>query len=564
MHLILLLMGILLSTVALGQPSKRHTVFFDPGKASISLQQLDSIKMIAAELQGLPSNRLLVYAFADDAEGGASNLRLSRQRAFLMQQCFERAGIGLEMMHIENKIRRQRDINACEACAEILITSDTNFFNKEIHHQQIANYMQSFSEVETQAYTIDADTDELIVTPEGLLLFIPAGTLKAEGTVDLEINNIQSTWDRLLFQLDTRSHQQQFLASETNVFIGAKQNNQVVEMRNNRSITIVLPANEYLDEPRVYQHEGANWFSYPQQTAVQPGSFYGEGYCAAPSASVQAPIYSSPPQKPSYKSLEDATLFQDGQLTEIAAKLARYEAMKIDEKGKVVVLNAQLRTKEAALKTKKNRLMFAKEKILMSVRDQNQLLEDDYLKSLALYNKQRNRLQRAYLSRLDSVGGDVKLRQQRCAKQIEYFNALKASYPQHIFEQISAALRNNTPSYRLGYWTEIHQLGWMCVAKVQSKTPEQLVPFRVLSTSSAYQVSAFLVFDNQSIVVGEAIDESDIVFWEVPEGKSATLIAISKNKSGFQVAHQKVETNGLPITIEYRYKNLSSLLPKIR
>ena len=77
-------------------------------------------------------------------------------------------------------------------------------------------------------------------------------------------------------------------------------------------------------------------------------------------------------------------------------------------------------------------------------------------------------------------------------------------------------------------------------------------------------MSVFLVFDNQSIVVGEAIDESDIVFWEVPEGKSATLIAISKNKSGFQVAHQKVETNGLPITIEYRYKNLSSLLPKIR
>ncbi len=563
MRLILLAIGILYTIHLVGQPSKKQTVLFDLGKASISLQQLDSIKNIAKLAQRTTTNKLLIYAYANDAVNGASNLRLSRQRAFLMQQCFEREGIALDAIHIQNKVRRQNELAACAACAEIYVTTDSHLFNRDIYHQQILNYMQSFSKVEKQAFLIDADKDEIIVTKEGLVLFVPAGTLAASGVVDISLRYISNTWDRLMFQLDTRSHRQQFLSLESNIFIGAKQHNEAVEMRNNRSIILVMPGNQYIDNPQVYQHEGANWFRYPRQKSARTGSFYGSDYCSDLADFLEPPSYPLPPSKPTYKKLEPATNSQDEQLQSIDLKLANYAAMKLDKKGKIIGLNAQLRTKEAALKLKKNRLLIAKENILVDVRSQNKGLEKEYLKTLAQYNNNRNNLQRSYLKGLDSIRLTQKKRQKRCLLQLENLKELKASYPQDIFEQISAVLRNTTPDYTLGYWTEVNQLGWMCVAKTQSTNTEKLVPFRVLSDVSAYQVAAFLLFENEAIVQGEAIDETDIVFWEVPEGKKATLIAVTKHKAGFKIAFQQVETNGHPQTIEYNYKELSSLLPHI-
>lgn len=550
--------------LASAQQSDIHTVFFDQGKASISLQQLDSIKQIAAAVQSSDQNKLLVYSYASDAADGASNLRLSRQRAFLMQQCFEREGIALHKMHIENKVRHQSEGAICDACAEIHITIDTNFFNQEIYHKQIAVFMQQYARAEIQSFKVDAALDQQIMTKEGVLLYIPAGTFNATDSVVVNVKYVHDTWGRLMHQLDTRTHRQEFLDMQDNIYVEAWQQGQPIEMNNNKAAVLVMPARDNKSAAMVYQHEGANWFSYPNQKKPVTGTFYGGGYCADSAEVLETPVFPEPPKKPVLIDLKTAVATQNNQLEVIENRLKDYAAMRVDEKGKPIKLNPQLRRKEEALKTKKNRLLVAKEKMLNDCRAQNQLKKDSYHQQLARYNTERNKLQRAYVNKIDSIGLHARQKNARCIQYAENLNYLKTVYPQYIYEQIMATLRNAGFNYELGYWASVSQLGWVSVAMPRPKSSSSLVPFRVQSTASAYKVRSFLIFEDKSIVLGEALDATDIVFWEVPEGQKATLVALYYDQNKFKIACQQVITNGNPPKIDYNYNQLSSLSSKIR
>ena len=117
-------------------------------------------------------------------------------------------------------------------------------------------------------------------------------------------------------------------------------------------------------------------------------------------------------------------------------------------------------------------------------------------------------------------------------------------------------LKNQPTSDKLGYWLKTNQLGWLSVGRKIAAMKENAVPYRAISSMSAYKVIAFLIFDEtQDIVIGETLDERDIIFWEVPDGKTAKLLAVTKQGDSFLVAFHELVTSGDPIQLEF--KNVS-------
>jgi hypothetical protein len=92
---------------------------------------------------------------------------------------------------------------------------------------------------------------------------------------------------------------------------------------------------------------------------------------------------------------------------------------------------------------------------------------------------------------------------------------------------------------------------------------EKRIPCRVVSPISAYKVSTFLLYEDQ-IWKGAVIDQSDIVFWEVPEGKEAKLLAITKEGDDFLIAWQAINTSDSSTKLEFTKQSLRKIIATIK
>lgn len=549
-----------------GQKDKKHIVYFEAGQASISLAQLDSIKKIAK--QTVSNNRFVVQAYANDAVNGDSNNRLSGRRAFLVQQCLEREGVSLAFMNVENKVRHTTESEGCGACVEILTTSDSNFFFQNIYHERLAEFLTSGSEIQTQIFWIKPYENALITTKEGVLVRIPQGALavKDSSIVKLELRFLKNKWDMLLHSLTTRSVEQEFLELNRALHVVAIQGSEQLVLSPNQYITVVMPSNAHYKNATAYEKEGNNWAIHKKANDLKFGSFYGGDnyFCSNSKDGLGIPDYGAAPAKPKLLNYDSMTLEQDKILKEVQIRLDYLEEQKTNEKGKPQELSPQQKRNETLLKGQKDRALIAKQKIRIETRKKNEAMEEAYYKELAVYNAHRNALQQGYIKGLDSLVGEQKQRAERCKQHITATEQLRRNYGQDVYEKIAATLRNSQTTEKTGYWLKTNQLGWLGLGQKNNNNLQNAVPYRVTTANSAYKVTAFLIFDKtQDIIVGETLDATDIVFWEVPDGQSAKLLAVTQEGENYLVAFHEVVTNGNPIRLEFKPMGLKEILGQI-
>lgn len=547
------------------QSENNHWVHFEPGQASISLLQLDSIKALAKAAMAKSNGRIVVHTYANDALEGDVNARLSGRRAYLVQQCLERAGMPLGHLQIENKVYPV-NVEDCASCAEIMVTTDSNFFSQNIYQDYVADFLIEGSGVVAQTFWIEPFKNVLVTTKDGVLIQIPARTLATQdsGMVKLEVRFLKNSWEMLLHTLVNRSNQQEFLELNKAVHLEVAQYGKPLKMRKGKNITVVMPSDLYTDAAKIYARKGQYWERGQQTETLKVGSFYigTEYWCSeANSQGLALPDFETPPVKPISISYDSVTELQDKELKDIQIRLDYLESQKTNEKGKPQTLSSVQKRNEHTLKNKKNRLLITKEKIKIETREKNEASEAAYYKTLAIYNKARNSMQQSYISGLEKAGVQQRANQNRCAELQTNEGQLKQSYGQALYEQIVANLRNQTVKHKLGYWMQTSQLGWLSVGSPAKRPVADAVPYRVTTPTSAYKVTAFLIFDEtQDIVLGETLDATDIVFWEVPDGKSAKLLAVTQEGDNFLIAFHDLTTSGDPIELNFKNVSLSEVL----
>ncbi|WMX14651.1 MULTISPECIES: hypothetical protein [unclassified Aureispira] len=553
----------------LAQSEGKQWLHFERGQASISLSQLDSIKSLAKAAMAKSNGRIVVRTYANDALEGDLNARLSGRRAYLVQQCLERAGMPLGHLQIENKVYPSNTTD-CPTCAEITVTTDSNFFSQNIYQDHVADFLLEESGVIAQTFWVEPFKNVLVTTKDGVLVQIPAGTLATSdsGMVKLEVRYLKNSWEMLLHSLVNRSIQQEFLEINRAVHLSAAQYGKPLKIRNGKNITVVVPSDRYTEQATVYTRNATSWKLHPQSEQLRVGSFYigTEYWCnKLDKDGLALPNFETPPVKPKPIPYQTATVELDKALKDIQIRLDYLEEQKVDAKGKTKALNAQQRRNEHTLKNRKNRLLIAKEKVKIQTREKNEAMEADYYKMLAVYNKARNNMQQSYISDLEKAGITQRANQNRCAELKANEHQLKADYGQALYEQIVAHLRNQTVKHELGYWTQTNQLGWLSVGCKAQRATVDAVPFRVTSPTSAYKVTAFLILeDTQDIVLGETLDATDIVFWEVPDGKAAKLLAVTQEGDNFLIAFHHLTTSGNPIELNFKNISLSEVLGTLK
>lgn len=571
MRLLLIILSLLsFSNQIIGQSDEKHLVYFEEGQAAISLQQLDSIKALAKKAMTSENGRIVVHTYANDALEGDQNDRLSGRRAYLVQQCLERAGIPLAYLQIKSNVHQKRGEEGCAACAEILVTTDSNFFSQNVYQDHIADFLMEESGVYAQTFWVNPFKNISVTTKDGVLIQIPAGALmtKDSGLVKLDVRFLKTRWEMLLHSLATRSIEQEFLNLNRAIHLEAAQYGIPLKIRTNQEITVVVPSDVYCKNAALYQQEDKGWGKHPQSTSLKAGSFYiGDDYwCKNIDGNVlNTPNYAEPPTKPIRLHYDSMTIKQDEQLKSIQIRLDHLEEQKVNEKGKPQKLAAEQKRKEYLLKNKKDRLLIAKEKIKIQTRQRNEEAEAEYYKTLAVYNKERHQLQRLYLAGLDSLGFIQKEKVNRCNNLKQNVTDLKESYGQAEYERIAASLRNQSIKDKLGYWMKIQEFGWLSIGNHAKEGGIDAVPYRVTTPISAYKITAFLIFDDsQQVVIGETLDATDIVFWEVPDGQTAKLLAVTQEGDDFLIAFHDLTTSGNPIELNFKAVRLAEILDKLK
>lgn len=544
------------------------TIHFENGQASISLMQLEELKKLAKEAIAAKSSRILVYSFANDAQTGDTNARLSGRRAYLVQQCLEREGISLAHMQVESKLNRSEPLG-CKACAEISLTTDENFLFRNIYQENLANFLIENSAVQVQSFWIKPFEDALVTTKEGVLIRIPKGSLATKDSllVKIDVRFVKNKWDLLLHSLTTRSTQQEFLEMNRAVYLDANQNGLPITLKKDQLITVVLPSDFYTEKTVLYQKEATAWAQHQETNYLKVGHFYNNqaAFCDNNNNNVGIPNYELPPTKPIYWISDSMTLEQDKQLREIQVRLDYLEEQKVDEKGKVKALNPQQKQNEYLLKNQKDRILIVKEKIKIKTRTQNEELEQVYYKTLAEYNKHRNALQHSYINGLNRFELEQKNTAARCEESKKNIESLQQSYGQEVYNEITSLLHNYQSQENIGYWLKTAKLGWLGIGTKSKLSTNELVPYRVKSAISAYKITAFLILEEtQEIVLGETLDETDIVFWEVPDGKSAKILAVTQEGDNFLVAFHQLTTGGNPINLEFRGQTIKEALEQLK
>jgi hypothetical protein len=554
-----------LKTELCAQSENKHWVHFEPGQASISLIQLDSIKALATIALAKSNGRIVVHTYANDALEGDVNARLSGRRAYLVQQCLERAGIPLGHLQIENKVYPV-NVDDCASCAAITVTTDSNFYSQNIYQDYVADFLLEGSGVVAQTFWIEPFEDVLVTTKDGVLIQIPAGSIatRDSGMVKLEVRFLKNSWEMLLHSLVNRSAQQEFLDLNKAIHLELAQYGKPLKMRKGENITLVMPSDSYTKNVKLYAGAAQSWTAHQQSDQLKVGSFYigTEYWCnEANNKGLALPNFEEPPVKPKTIPYDLVTESQDKELKSLQIRLDYLESQKTNEKGKTQSLSAAQKRNEHTLKNKKNRLLITKEKIKIETRAQNEALEAEYYKTLALYNKARNEVQQSYINGLTKAGIEQQTNQNRCAELQANEGELKASYGQALYEKIAAKLRNQETKPKLGYWFQTNQLGWLSVGTLAKRSLADAVPYRVTTSTSAYKVTAFLIFDEtQDVVIGETLDATDIVFWEVPDGKSAKLLAVTQEGDNFLIAFHDLTTSGNPIELNFKNVSLSEVL----
>lgn len=542
-----------------------HTTYFEEGKATISLQQLDSIKQWAAMVLRNPDAKIQVLSYATDAMPEDSNYGLAGRRALLLQQCLERAGVPLESMYVARQVE-QAGGYPCGSCGAMKVTSKENFLYRNIEQDLIKEYLSSYSAAPKVEHWIDSRKDTLLALPTGQYLQIPAGAFvnsDPKQAIRLTFQSLKGTKELLLHGLSTRTNQQNSLTLQQTWSVTAAQNEGALSLYPEKKITILGEATE----KGLPYHATTNQVWQFGDSSLKQGYFAKvlTGDCdqkgASTNTNIGLPNFAVPPTKPNYIRFDSVAHYQDTKLAEIQKKLDYWEALKVDDKGRPKSLDAAQRSNEYTLLAKKNQLLVTREQLIIKANNANEAMEQTYYQALAAYNKERNTQQHQYLS---SLKGNQRLNQQTqndCAKTKATLEELKQQYTNSSFAQINHLLTQQSTA-KPYYWLPSQELGWNSLAVPSTTIGQELVPYRVKLPVSAYKVLTFLVYDQQ-VIIGEILDETDVVFWEVPNQKAAHILAITKQGEQFLTAWQPLKVGDDNLVLKFLPQSLEKILEEL-
>ncbi len=552
------------SMIVRGQSPSKHHVFFENGKASISLEQLDSIKNWTSQAKQLPKAKISVYAYANSATTSIANASLAANRALLLQQCMEREGIAIQSLYVAAEGLTPVPPKTCQNCVVLKVSTDSVFLYKNIYQEQIKKYLKMASRIVPQSFWISPRVDTVIVTAEGLVLHIPKGAFDSENNLPVlfEISLLPYKSEMLLHSFTTRNKEKSPLDLEQIIHLTASQNGNLLGLAAHKYITVIAPTYLPAEQVKCYEFKDKNWIENKKAT-FKVGAFSTGKVVDCQennNDTLGLPSFETPPSKPKLIDLNLATAKQNEIIEYCDFRLDFIESKKINAKGKAQKLTKELQQNAYTFKAKKDRALIAKEKIKNSLRKENEAAEEAYYKNLAIYTKKRNKQQMAYIEKLNKAGQQQQNLSQKCGQYQEDLAYLKRNFSATTFQAIQNQLLRINPQRKSDCWLKINELGWLALAS-PAKMKKDLIPFRVLSNLSAYNVTAFLVYDNnQQILLGEAVSETEIIFSDIPNNSSAKVLAIVKEGEEFLVAWQPVRTDGKTIELDFKLQDITTIL----
>ena len=311
----------------IAQDQLSYTLYFEPGKAQINLEQLDSIKQLLKIFRSDFESHVMVNVFADDALDENNN-KLSRQRALLIEQCIQREGVSDKFIHLYNRVHQSRsNKDACNNCAEILILKDPDFYDEFDFQQNLNNYLDKKSSARIVQYKINPLKNSFIFTAQGLFIFFPANCLETinSAPVTVKIRECRKLEDFILHKLSKRNLEDIFLSTDYAISIEAEQEGHTISVKKNSAITLISPSNQFYKHSTLFEKEGLNWSAVKQQNPllVLP---YNNAHliCKPPAIQIDSPDYPLPPVRSNYFDIDSACKGIQVQLDAIALRLSSF------------------------------------------------------------------------------------------------------------------------------------------------------------------------------------------------------------------------------------------------
>ena len=534
---------------------REYWVAFDSSKTAISLDQVDTLNLVARQLGTDPAEKIVVYAYASDAGLGDDNERLVRRRSYLIQQCLERAGVPLNRLHIRHFTCGPDELG-CPIGARIWVEHNAELSATNLYQSRNLAYVwAAWAKVYEQRYTVHPFRDTILTLRSNHQLYVPAGSFKTKDTakIRLTIRELPTPQDQWLHGIFEATRQ-----LGTGVLqVAARQNGQTLPHALKRPLSLVewnVPQQAQVHQPYWYREE--QWLEQSQhrlplytmqvQQEQQLGKDCQEGV-QAPSL----PVFETPPARPNYEHPDTASALQDQAIRQLAERLEELEAVRYNKNGKKEIWTTQQKERAYQLKNQRDRLLVQREELRRAALDRNTELEEAYYRAMATYTQQRNQQQQAYLqqkagleqqsARLGEVCTAYEQRQRYLA---EAYTPQQLDYWQrHLLAQPALAQHGH-------FWTTIPQLGTLATRVQATPNPATAtLEVKLPADVSAYKVTAVLFWGDHG-VLGQPTDAQTLVFPQYKAQQNAVLWAVVETPAGHRIALQRLEGQQ-PITLVF-------------
>lgn len=534
-----------------------YLIEFDTGKTAISLAQVAAIQSVARELGGSPIEKIVVYAYASDAQGSDTNERLARRRSYLIQQCLERAGVPLSRLHLRHFTCGPEELG-CPMGARIWVERHRTLEATNAYQDRNREYVwNQLAEAYEEIFTIQPHRDTFLTLRRQGMVFIPQGTFDTDQPMPIvvTIRHLGTRLDQWLHGLE--GNNATIYGARELLDLQATQNGQPLPRAYRHPISLVLWNRQvHLIPTMPYWYQNGQW-EEASSSALQLWGVHAEqataARCTQTMQALELPDFATPPQRPAYEHPDSATALQDAAIAALTERLQALEGLRYSKTGKKEIWTPQQKQKVYTLTNQRAKLLVQREERRRKVVLQNAALEEQYYKTVAAYNQHRHQQQRQFLDQQFTQGQQTVQRTSICGGYQARQAYLRLIYTMTQLEQFRAKLREqpllNEESEH--YWMLLTEQGtWGFHVKTTEETaaPKEL-SVQVKTPISAYKVTAALDLGKKTIL-GEPVDANTLQFQGIPALlRRGQLWAVVEGREGYEVATMELQftpTEALP------------------
>lgn len=526
-----------------------YLIEFDTGKTAISLDQVAVIQSVARKLGSGPKEKIVVYAYASDAQGNDTNERLARRRSYLIQQCLERAGVPLSRLHMRHFTCGPDELG-CPIGARIWVERHRTLEVANAYQDRNREYVwNQLAEVYEETFTIQPDRDTFLTLRRQGMVFIPQGTFDTDQLMPIvvTIRHLGTRLDQWLHGLE--GNNATVYGARELLDLQAIQNGQPLPKAYRHPISLVLWNRQAHLTPTIpYWYRNRQW-EEAFSPALQLWGVHAEqataARCTQTVQTLELPDFAPPPQRPAYEHPDSATMLQDAAINALTERLQALETLRYSKNGKKEIWTPQQKQKAYALTNQRAKLLVQREERRRKVVLQNAALEEQYYKTVATYNQHRHQQQRQFLERQSTQGQQAVQRMSICDAYQARQTYLRLGYTTTQLEQLQTQMREHPLSNEGSehYWMLLTEQGtWGFHVKATERTvvPTE-VSIQVKTPISAYKITAALDLGSKT-VLAEPVDANTLQFRGVSSLlQRGRLWAVVEGSDGYEVATMELQ-----------------------